>query len=157
MRTINKIIIHHSESPGGNAGFLRHIHVHDNGWNDIGYHYVICNGISHGVWYTEGDGAVQFGRAEMVQGAHARGANADSIGICLIGNLAKNNPTPKQITALTTLCLDLCKKYSLDPATAVIGHRDVCRTDCPGELMYVYLPALRYILKGYLMIDRLIQ
>ena len=157
MRKITRIIIHHSESPGGNAVFLRHIHVHDNGWSDIGYHYVIGNGLPHGDWKAAGDGEIQIGRPMSIAGAHARGANFDSIGICLIGNFTRTDPTPAQIASLTNLCLEICKEHMLEPAIDIIGHCDVCSTDCPGERMRIYLPALRYILKGYLMIERLMK
>ncbi len=157
MRKINRIIIHHSESPGGGIDFLRYVHVERFGWRDVGYHYVIGNGLSHGEWTAAEDGEVQNGRPINEIGAHAGGSNHDSVGICLIGNCMKTDPTEKQISALTELCLDLCKTYKLEPAVAIMGHGDVCNTDCPGERMKAYLPALRYILKGYLMIDRLIR
>jgi N-acetylmuramoyl-L-alanine amidase len=139
MRTINKIIVHHSESLGGDIDFLRYCHVHDNGWRDVGYHYVICNGKPHGDWKAGRDGEIQEGRPIEEAGAHARGYNKDSIGICLIGNLDKTRPTLAQILSLLQLCSMLAKKYGLNPFTDIIGHRDVNQTECPGHNLYSIL------------------
>ena len=147
MRPINRIIIHHSESPGGNADMIRRWHtVDDHNWLDIGYHYVICNGKAHGGWKAGGDGEVQEGRPIDVQGAHARSANADSIGICLIGDFEKTFPSNKQMMGLAGLILDLCIDYHIKPLGGVLGHRDVGNTICPGKNLYRLLPSLRLFL-----------
>jgi N-acetyl-anhydromuramyl-L-alanine amidase AmpD len=112
------------------------------GWAGIGYHYVICNGKRHGNYLAGRDGEVQEGRPIERQGAHARGANADSIGICLIGCLDKHRPTARQVRSLMELCLHLCERYDI-PHTEVYGHRDVNATDCPGERLYKVLPFIR--------------
>ena len=75
-------------------------HVDDNGWDDIGYHYIIKRG-----------GLVEVGRPEGFQGAHAPAANSKSIGICLVGGMAddggaENNFTMEQFLSLK----DLIKK-----------------------------------------------
>ena len=133
-----RIVLHHSESPGGNADFIKAIHL-QNGWADIGYHYIILNGKDHGDWQGGRDGDIEPGRDLALQGAHARGANADSVGICLIGSLMEKMPTAFQIGSLIRLCADLCIAYDLDPLEAIIGHRDVCSTDCPGDNFYTVL------------------
>jgi len=53
---------------------IRYGHIHDNGWEDVGYHFFITK-----------RGTVQFGRKIDVVGAHARSFNSESIGICLSG------------------------------------------------------------------------
>lgn len=159
---IKYIVIHHvgNGCKGGDVRFIRKIHVVDNGWNDVGYHKVICNGLKHGEWVAGEDGEIQDGRPLTECGAHCRNwqvsHNRDSIGICLIGDFMIGKPTAKQISSLTEACLSLCKRFNLDPVTAIVGHRDLIPTDCPGNNLYVYLPALRYIIKGYCEIDRLI-
>ena len=75
MRDITRIVIHHAEAPGGDREFIKHVHVDKNGWRDIGYHAIICNGQSHGSWRAGEDGEIQEGRPEGMQGAHARGYN----------------------------------------------------------------------------------
>jgi hypothetical protein len=54
----------------------------DRGWNGIGYHYTVIND-KHD---TLEDGTVQAGRDLTIAGAHARGINNRSIGICCIGH-----------------------------------------------------------------------
>jgi len=76
MRDIKKIIIHCSATPNG-----RHETVQDidrwhkeRGWMGIGYHYVVTvNGVG------------EKGRQRELIGAHCKGHNKDSIGICLVG------------------------------------------------------------------------
>lgn len=75
-------------------------------------------------------------------GAHARGHNSYSIGICLVGD---GDPpvTPRQLVCLVNLCAALCIVYRLDPMTDIVGHRDLCPTECPGDDIYARIPALR--------------
>lgn len=85
------------------------------GWVDIGYHYVICR-----------DGTVETGRAESAAGAHVRGFNHASIGICLVGGLdadgkPENNFTDEQFAQLHTLLGELKARY---PNAEIRGHRD---------------------------------
>lgn len=81
MRKINEIIIHCSATPEGRNFTVQQIrdwHVKGNGWRDIGYHYVI---------YL--DGSVHRGRPENRVGAHCTGHNANSMGVCYIGELCR--------------------------------------------------------------------
>lgn len=74
----------------------------------IGYHYVI---------YT--NGAIVAGRAEEEIGAHVKGHNSDSLGVCLIGT---DRYTAAQWSALTGVLAALTKRY---PRARVVGHRDL--------------------------------
>ena len=150
MREIKKIIIHHSLTFGGDVEFMRHIHIHDNGWQDCGYHYIICNGKKHGDWQAGEDGEIQEGRPVEIAGAHARGSNADSIGICLIGNFMENEPSRKQLSSLTSLLIELCDKYDIKPMSGVLGHKDINETSCPGIFLYQIFLSLRVFLEGVL-------
>lgn len=105
------------------ADTIRQWHL-DKGWSDIGYHYVITR-----------SGEVQAGREESLIGAHARGVNANSVGICLVGGVDANsktradcNFTHQQWSALKCLVNDLLQKY---PNAKVSGHRDFARKACP--------------------------
>lgn len=85
------------------------------GWKGIGYHYVIRR-----------DGTVETGRAENEIGAHVKGFNSQSLGICLVGGIsetgkAEANYTKMQAVSLAGLLTDLTKKY---PDAIVQGHRD---------------------------------
>lgn len=117
-RKINKIIYHCSDSPQGRGDTIKEItswHVNGNGWNDVGYHYVILE-----------DGSIQIGRDLNTSGAHARGHNSDSIGICLIG---KDSFTSSQFKALEFLTKGLIKQLKIEH---IIGHCDVSSKTCPN-------------------------
>lgn len=121
MRKINKIILHCSDTPTGRdvrAKDIRRWHVVEQGWADIGYHYVICR-----------DGTIEPGRAESVIGAHAYGHNSDSIGICMVGGTGGCDFTRLQWKALDLLVSQLEKRY---PGAEVIGHNDVSSKECPS-------------------------
>ena len=94
------------------------------GFQTIGYHYYITK-----------DGTLYPGRPESQMGAHAKGFNAHSIGICYEGGLDKDgNPadtrTPAQKRALVSLLQNLAIDY---PDAEIIGHRDLpwVKKACP--------------------------
>ena len=85
MRNINKIIVHCSATPEDrdvSVDTIRKWHVEDNGWRDIGYHWVIPL-----------SGSIEKGRPESQPGAHANGFNKKYIGVRYIGGVDKDmNP-----------------------------------------------------------------
>ena len=86
------------------------------GFRGIGYHY-----------YIRRDGTVVNTRALELVGAHAKGHNAHSIGICYEGGLdAWGNPkdtrTPEQRSALHLLVYQLLQQFR---NARVCGHRDL--------------------------------
>lgn len=111
MRQINTIIIHCSASPFGDVLAINRWH-RERGWSGIGYHFVITNGIfnKRDDYNPARDGLVQPGRKTIHKGAHCKGHNSDSIGICLIGN---EHFTSKQLLALQYFLRDLLKKQNL--------------------------------------------
>lgn len=124
MRTIDTIIIHCTATyPDMNIGASEIDQWHrDRGFDMIGYHYVIKR-----------NGEIESGRDESVAGAHARGYNSDSIGVALVGGLAKDGNQPCNFTAaqwasLDTLVKDLCDRHDIKE---VIGHNDVSEKTCP--------------------------
>lgn len=126
MRNINKIIVHCTATPEGrdvSVDTIRKWHVEDNGWSDIGYHWVIAL-----------SGAIEKGRPESKSGAHAKGHNDNSIGVVYVGGCDKNmNPkdtrTVAQKETLRCLLEDLKERY---PQAQIIGHRDVSSKACPS-------------------------
>jgi len=132
MRTIDTIVIHHSASKWGNVEAIRHWHTDKppagNGWCDIGYHFLICNGRpQYGMEYlADDDGWLEVGRPVAEQGAHCHAVNARSIGICCVG-LAE--PTARQLVTLYKLIKKLKSEYTI---IDIGGHRDYAATDCPG-------------------------
>lgn len=126
------IVVHHSASDGGGAVLFDQWH-RKRGWDELGYHFVIDNGDGRP------DGEVEVGSRwfKQKQGAHAKSAsgefNEQGIGICLVGNFEKTQPTPAQWSALVKLVTYLAREYDV-PASRIIGHHDVNSvTLCPGK------------------------
>lgn len=118
MRQINYIIIHCSATKAGQDFRAKDIDRwhRERGWDGIGYHKVI-----------DLDGTIEPGRSEAKPGAHCKGHNSDSIGICYIGGLDKNGKpadtrTELQKAALAGLVADYKRRF---PNANVVGHRDM--------------------------------
>ena len=128
MREINRIIIHCAASKTDvSAATIKKWHTKPkeeggNGWSDIGYHYVV-----------RASGMIEVGRPLAKIGAHVRGHNRDSVGICLSGGYnGKIDYTKPQMDSLWTLVNGLY--YSLPVgANQVIGHNDLTNAKtCPN-------------------------
>lgn len=118
-KSTKRIIIHHTASADVPASTIHQWHLNQ-GWSGIGYHFVI-----------RANGAIEKGRSEWAIGAHSGPAgNGDSIGIVLTGNFETGKPTAAQMESLASLIKDLRGRYG---NLAVIGHRDVMATACPGK------------------------
>ena len=124
MRTINKIIIHCSATCEGLAFTAKDIDRwhRQRGYTMIGYHYVILL-----------DGTVEKGRPIKQIGAHCKGHNAHSIGICYIGGLDEegnscDTRTPAQRIAMKKLIDNLLVQY---PNATVHCHNEFANKDCP--------------------------
>jgi N-acetylmuramoyl-L-alanine amidase len=101
---------------------IRKIHVDENGWSAIGYHYIIKR-----------DGSVDRGRPHNAVGAHTRGYNSHSIGLCLIGGMAPDgspafNFTKEQMISLNVKVAELKKEY---PEATIHGHNEFADKACP--------------------------
>ena len=124
MRSIDKIIVHCSATREGHHVTVQQIrqwHLQRN-FADIGYHYVI---------YL--DGTFHKGRPLEKAGAHCKGYNAHSIGICYVGGLdrqgkPKDTRTAAQKAALLSLIRELRQRF---PRATVHGHREFANKACP--------------------------
>lgn len=118
-RNIDLIVIHCADTPEGRdikTDEIRRWHMEERGWSDIGYHYVV-----------ELDGNIAKGRPEEVAGAHVRGYNRSSVGICYVGGAdsegnAKDTRTAQQKQSLDILIEGLLVNY---PDAQIVGHRDL--------------------------------
>lgn len=124
-RKINKIIIHCSATPEGRdvkTETIRAWHL-KRGWSDIGYHYVI-----------ELDGSICEGRPIERTGAHCKGHNTGSIGICYVGGVdqdmqPKDTRTEEQKAAMHSLLFDLTDNF---PKATIHGHNEFSSKACPS-------------------------
>lgn len=129
MRNINGIIIHCSATkPTMDIGVkeIRDWHVAGNGWNDIGYHYVINR-----------SGELGEGRDIEKAGAHTKGHNKNTIGICLVGGIdgngkPENNFTVEQFDKLEELVQDILFKGYVDVGCYIKGHNEFSNKACPS-------------------------
>ena len=129
LTDIKKIIIHCSASPFGDAGLIDSWH-RGFGWEGIGYHHVILNGWTKQDDYDKGlVGALQDGRSLYEVGAHCKGHNDDSIGICMIGQDAFSL---KQKARLRWLVRLYVARFRI-PIKNVLGHCELDdRKTCPN-------------------------
>jgi N-acetylmuramoyl-L-alanine amidase-like protein len=157
-------IVHHtagsnSYTASQSAAIVRGIevyHVKGNGWNDIGYNFLVDR---FGQVFEGRYGGVD----KNVIGAHAEGFNTGSTGVALLGTYGAALPPAAARTALANLLswrLDVAHVDPLSMLTwasggnarfplgvpvslrAVAGHRDTGFTTCPGAALYAQLGAI---------------
>lgn len=112
MRPIEKLILHCSDTPDDRdigVKELRSQHI-SQGWLDVGYHEIIRR-----------DGTLEPGRPLVRIGAHCKGHNLYSIGICLVG---RDKFTPEQMKTLVARCRHYMTLYGLKP-DQVFGHYEL--------------------------------
>jgi hypothetical protein len=136
MRKINLLIVHCSASDNpkdSTVERVRLLHTGNKktkidwgiytgincfGWSDVGYQHIITP-----------DGTVHDCRPENKPGAHCKGFNKSSIGICLIGDKVF---TEAQFAALRILVKKLISKHELS-IMDILGHRELNRDkSCPN-------------------------
>ncbi|MEM7262034.1 MAG: N-acetylmuramoyl-L-alanine amidase [Planctomycetota bacterium] len=108
-------------------------------WADIGYHYLV-----------DPRGVVWEGRPANKQGAHAGNPtlNRGNVGVALIGNFDRVHPTSKQLEALSSLLVKLCKQHKV-PLNRVYTHSErrleggLADTACPGKHLQKRVPNLK--------------
>jgi hypothetical protein len=150
-------IVHHSAGQTTSADFAAVVrsyydfHTGTNGWDDIGYN-----------WLIDGNGIIYEGRGQGLQGAHFSCMNENTIGICVIGNYENATPTTEAINALQNFiawgsCEDDIDVLGMDlhPSSTfnlnnISGHLDgndspnACSsTVCPGTNLYSLFPTIR--------------
>ena len=162
--TLSFAVIHHTA--GANAytqeeapAVVRAIelyHVQGNGWNDIGYNFLVDR---FGTVYEGRYGGVD----KNVVGAHALGFNRGSVGIAVLGTYIDAPPPQAAMDALARLLAWRLDLAHVDPASsvsvvsggserypsgtpvvlrAVSGHTDTGLTACPGKALYARLAGL---------------
>jgi hypothetical protein len=163
-RDIRMAIVHHTagrndytraEAPAVVKG-IQLYHVQGNGWNDIGYNFLVDR---FGTVYEGRYGGI----ARNVVGAHALGFNTGSVGIALLGTYGSTKPSTAAQDALARLISWRLDLAHVDPTSvvsfvsggseryasgstvdldAVSGHRDTGLTECPGNALYARLDSI---------------
>lgn len=125
--SVDYLIIHHSTRMIDSSWLIRLRHRWLRRWEEIGYHYILGNGL------ISREGEIYKGRPSNYQGAHCYGYNARSLGICLIGNLDRYRPGFRQLRSLVRLLRQLMAEYGIS-ADRVLGHNETegCQKSCPG-------------------------
>ncbi len=167
--SVRMAFVHHTENPNGYAAgevpaMLRAIyafHTYTNGWNDIGYNFVVD---LYGRIFEARAGGI----TEAVTGAHAGGYNYISTGVSVLGTFSSVPISAAARHALQSLLawkLPLhgvpaqgkvavrvnpagaqFSKYRADARVVlphIAGHRDGDSTECPGDVLYGELPSIR--------------
>jgi len=163
--TVTHLVVHHEAGSNSSTNWAARVrsiwdfHVNTNGWQDIGYNYLVD---PNGVLY------VGRGGGDNVQGAHFT-CNANTMGVCLLGDYTSVSPTSSAINKLTELLAwKSCQMDILPTGTSfhqasgiqlsnICGHRDnapasSCNTGtaCPGNTFYPQLSSLRTSVSNYI-------
>ena len=125
MRRIDLIVVHCSATRCDKRYSVRQlIRDHADRFGFTGYHY-----------YVTRTGMVFQTRHEQLVGAHARGYNEHSLGVCYEGGLdANGNPADTRTPCQKHALLRLLKRLKAEhPEARILGHRDLpnVHKDCP--------------------------
>jgi hypothetical protein len=120
------IILHHSLTKDFDTvswGAIRNYHKNTLGWSEIGYHF--------GIEKMRDQTEIVIGRMPNKMGAHIRGYNANSIGICFVGNFDIKKPPGESWVKGIQLVRYLMKMYNIK---TVLGHTELNpHKTCPGR------------------------
>ncbi|MFJ9434000.1 peptidoglycan recognition protein [Streptomyces sp. NPDC101490] len=162
------VFVHHTAGSNDytcdqSAAVIRGIflyHVQGQGWNDIGYQFLVdkCGTVFEGR---------KGGIDKPVLGAQTYGFNTDTTGIAVLGNYNDAVSTPPLLDAIAGVAAWKLGLYGYDPASTVnlvaaadnglykkgqvvamqriSGHRDGFPTECPGANLYADLPLIRQL------------
>ena len=117
MRRIDLIVVHCSATRCDRSWPVTAlIRCHAQRFGFTGYHYYITR-----------DGQTYQTRHEQLVGAHVKGYNSHSLGVCYEGGLDANGKpadtrTPKQKHAMLRLLRRLKEEH---PQARIVGHRDL--------------------------------
>jgi hypothetical protein len=157
-------LVHHTVNSNNytasqSAAIVRGIeiyHVQGNGWNDIGYNFLVDK---YGQIFEGRYGGID----RAVVGAHSEGFNTGSVGVAVIGTYTTTKIPAAAQSALEQLLAWRLDVAHVDPLSsvqvvsggnpkyaagtklmlrAISGHRDTYPTECPGNALYAQLPQI---------------
>jgi N-acetylmuramoyl-L-alanine amidase len=120
IRKVDKLVCHHPAHETWDIYDIHAYHRNTNKWNGIGYNFFITK-----------EGTIQQGRGLHV-GAHCKGFNDSTLGICFQGHFDVQEMTDEQVESGAWLCAKLIRDYGLQ-INDIIGHKDLAPTSCPGK------------------------
>ena len=173
---VKAVFVHHTDgandySCADSASIVRGIyayHTQVNGWNDIGYNFLVdkCGTVFEG----------RKGGVDLpVLGAHTYGWNRESAGIAVLGEYTSTSASNAALTSVARVAAWKLGQYGADPAGTVqltagasqknyfgtgftaggkytfnriSAHRDGYNTQCPGNSLYAQLPTIRTLAAG---------
>jgi hypothetical protein len=164
-RSVDRAFVHHTVGSNGYtqaqaAAVVRAVmafHINGNGWNDIGYNFLIDR---FGTIYEGRAGGID----RAVIGAQAGGFNTSSTGVAMMGTFTSGAPPAAAMQSLDRLLAWIADVHHFHPLRAsqatslgstrfpagtevslstISGHRDVSSTACPGDAVYPLLPQIR--------------
>ncbi|MFI2414103.1 peptidoglycan recognition protein [Streptomyces sp. NPDC018947] len=168
---VKAVFVHHTDgantySCADSASIVRGVyayHTQVNGWNDIGYNFLVdkCGTVFEG----------RKGGTDLpVLGAHTYGWNRESAGIAVLGEYGTTSASNAALASIARVAAWKLGQYGGDPAGTVqltsgatqknyfgtsytsgstytfhriSGHRDGYNTQCPGNSLYSQLPTVR--------------
>ncbi|MDX6657640.1 MAG: hypothetical protein QOH62_2433 [Solirubrobacteraceae bacterium] len=164
---VQMAFVHHTVNandyaPQDSAGIVLGIakyHRDHNGWNDIGYNFLVDK---YGQIFEGRGGGID----QAVIGAQAEGWNRVSTGVANLGTFSDVAQTPQAIDAISRLLAWKMTLHAIPCEGTVVvtsgggstnrykygtqvtmqrisGHRDGCSTECPGNALYAQLPEIR--------------
>ncbi len=157
-------VLHHTagtnaysaEESGAIVRGIEEYHVKGNGWNDIGYNFLVDR---YGQVFEGRYGGI----TRNVVGAHAGGFNTGSVGVAVLGSYGSTPISPAARAALVKILAWRLDLAHVDPLSTLVwisggnerfptgarvalrvvsGHRDTGFTECPGNALYRQLPSI---------------
>ncbi len=144
---VTRIIVHHSltkDSGTVSWGAIRKYHTDPNGeykMDDIGYHAGVELVTNQDVSYYE----ILLGRMWDRVGAHTKGYNEDSLGICFVGNFDEGDVPEQQMITGAKLIAYWCRLFGLTIHN-IFPHWAFADKSCPGK--YFSMAGLRHLVEN---------
>lgn len=140
---VSLAVIHHSVTPWNADPYttvrgIQAFHMDGRGWSDIAYQELVAMDREHDGWVFEGRG---FGFIGGATGTPPGDAN--SLSICLLGNSTETPPSPAAVESIASRLAYAEKTGRLASGWEIRGDRDYNSTNCPGDVLYGLLPAIR--------------
>ncbi len=123
LGAVQRVVVHHSDAPPSVGPWqIAEYHVGVKGWPGHGYHFDV--GVDGQVWQCQDLESVSY---------HAGDANADSVGVCLLGDYVGGGEPPDSQLDGVRKVMDYVEQV-VGRELGVFGHREVMADRvCPGD------------------------